>query len=97
MIKVIQTLSYLTSVVLQKKKEDTKGKRANPAPPKNRSIPGGAASSTGMPSQLLPKFEPIILSLLRVSCSQLRLKRLQLRRMGSKIFLDQLLGSFRLF
>jgi len=52
MIKVIQTLSYLTSGVLHKK-YIYKRRWTNPAQPKNRFGPGGAASRAGVPSQLL--------------------------------------------
>ena len=39
-------------------KKIQKGKKANnPAPPKNGSVPGGATSPAGVPSQLPPKLE----------------------------------------
>ena len=72
MIKVIQTLSYLISGVLQKKgKKYIKGRykrrRANPAQPKSKSGPGGVESHADVPSQPLPKLEPSILLLTRIS------------------------------
>ena len=54
------TNTFLFNKWSAKKKKDTKEKRANPAPPKNRSVLGGAASPAGMPSQLLLKLEPSI-------------------------------------
>ena len=45
-----------------------KGKKANnPAPPKNGSVHGGAASPSGVPSWLPPKLEPATLPLIRIS------------------------------
>ena len=39
----------------------------NPAPLKNESVPGGAASPADVPSQLPPKLEPATLPLTRIS------------------------------
>jgi len=42
-------------------------KANNPAPPKNKSVPEGAASPTNVPSRLPPKPKLATLSLIRIS------------------------------
>jgi len=53
---------------VMKNRKIQKGKKANnPAPPKNRSVPGGAASPAGVPSRLSPKLELATLPLIGIS------------------------------
>ena len=61
---MIQTLSYLINGVL---KEERYKKGANLAQPKSESGPEGTKSHAGVLSQPLPKLEPSILLLTRIS------------------------------
>ena len=72
-------------------------KANNPASQKNEFIPGGDASRADVPFSFRQSLDPQLFLGQKSLRSQLCLKRLQPGGVSSKILLDQLLGSLRLF
>jgi len=91
MIKVIQILSYLINGVLQKK--DTKGGGLIPLSQRVNLVLEALHLMLACLLNLCPSLNPQFFLCQEFLRGQLCLKRFQLRRMGSKIFLDPLFGS----